>query len=162
LKERHLVKMKTNPNSKAETVSDESQEEFLERVVLRTNKRGKGEVTRFQVFEEDVGRGWLAFESHPDADTWELVYHRDDPEHVPVTVARFSTKKVFEMEFRMSTEDLPFDGEKNVFYLAGWDAQRMKLYVREIRPEEYYGHFVGPAKTPGWGANRRTSEQRKT
>jgi hypothetical protein len=91
--------MDTNPNSKAETLSDESKDEFLEQVVLRKNKRGMVEVTRFQAFEENAGRGWLTFESRPDdADMWELVYYSNDPEHVPLTLAMFDPKRLSEIE----------------------------------------------------------------
>jgi hypothetical protein len=83
--------MDTNPESKWE--------KFLELVFLRKNKLGMVEVNRFHAFEEDPDRGYLNFESRPDdEDMWELVYYRDDPEHFRVTLARFTTERLSEME----------------------------------------------------------------
>jgi hypothetical protein len=144
--------METNPNSEAEIFSDENKDEFLEPVVSKKNKRGMVEVTRFQAFEDDPSRGWLTFESHPEADLWELVYYTDDPEHAHVTLAKFTTKRLREIEFPLFTELLPFDDEWNHFCLSSWEDQRMKLYVREVDMEEHYSRlykqFVEPGEDP--------------
>ena len=152
LKERHTAKMETNLNSEPETLSDDSKGELFEQVVLKRNKRGMVEVTHFQAFEEDPGRGWLTFEAHPELEMWELVYYTDDPGHVPVIVAGFSTKGLNEIEFPLFTELLPFDDEWNHFCLSSWEDQRMKLYVREVDMEEHYSRlykqFVEPGEDP--------------
>ena len=120
LKERHTAKMETNPNSEAEIFSDENKDEFLEPVVSKKNKRGMVEVTRFQAFEDDPSRGWLTFEAHPELEMWELVYYTDDPGHVPVIVARFSTKGLNEIEFPLFTEVKQSMDDLDAFYLTSW------------------------------------------
>jgi len=120
LKERHTAKMETNLNSEPETLSDDSKGELFEQVVLKRNKRGMVEVTHFQAFEEDPGRGWLTFEAHPELEMWELVYYTDDPGHVPVIVARFSTKGLNEIEFPLFTEVKQSMDDLDAFYLTSW------------------------------------------
>ena len=120
LNERHTAKMETNPNSEAEIFSDENKDEFLEPVVSKKNKRGMVEVTRFQAFEDDPSRGWLTFEAHPELEMWELVYYTDDPGHVPVIVARFSTKGLNEIEFPLFTEVKQSMDDLDAFYLTSW------------------------------------------